>query len=91
MTKILFINASEYSNGNTSQLGHQILTGIDYKIYQLGQHFADDQFKEFIAKMQAADVWLIGTPVYWHNMSEHLKTWFDRMSEYPQSMWYGKK
>lgn len=99
MTKILFINASEYSNGNTSQLGHQILTGIDYdqlnlvdyKIYQLGQHFADDQFEEVIAKMQAADVWLIGTPVYWHNMSGHLKTWFDRMSEYPQSMWYGKK
>lgn len=41
--------------------------------------------------MKAADVWLIGIPVYWHNMSEHLKTWFDRMSEYPQSMWYGKK
>lgn len=99
MSKILFINASEYGNGNTSRLGHEILNGldyeqlnlVDYKIYQLGQHFDDDQFEEVIAKMQAADTWVICTPVYWHNMSGHLKTWFDRMSGYPHSMWYGKQ
>ena len=99
MSKILFINASEYCNGNTSRLGHEILNGldyeqlnlVDYKIYQLGQHFDDDQFEEVIAKMQAADTWVICTSVYWHNMSGHLKTWFDRMSGYPHSMWYGKQ
>lgn len=99
MSKILFINASEYDNGNTSRLGHEILNGaeydqlnlVDYKIFQLGQHFEDDQFEKVIAQMQAADTWVICTPVYWHNMSGHLKTWFDRMSEYPHSMWYGKK
>lgn len=76
MSKILFINASEYDNGNTSRLGHEILNGldyeqlnlVDYKIYQLGQHFDDDQFEEVIAKMQATDTWVICTPVYWYNL-----------------------
>lgn len=31
MSKILFINASEYDNGNTSRLGHEILNGLDYE------------------------------------------------------------
>ena len=87
MGNILFINASEYDNGNTSRLGHEILNGIDYdqlnlvdyKIFQLGQHFDDDQFEEVINKMKTADTWVICTPVYWHNMSGHLKTWFDRI------------
>ncbi|OAQ03686.1 hypothetical protein A3O11_03045 [Ligilactobacillus aviarius] len=99
MEKILFINASEYDSGNTSRLGHENLNGIDYdqlnlvdyKIFQLGQHFDDDQFEEVISKMKIADTWVICTPVYWHNMSGRLKVWLDRMSEYPHSMWYGKK
>lgn len=99
MNKVLFISASEYVDGNTSRLGRKILSQVpfqqlnlvDYRIFQLGQHFSDDEFEQVIAQMQAADLWLIGSPVYWHNMSGHLKTWFDRMSEYPHSMWFGKK
>lgn len=88
-SKILFINTSRHSDGNTTKMGEVFLDGIehdtiflnDYKIYQLGQHFDDDQFNVVLQAMEQADTIVIGTPVYWHTMSGPLKTFIDRLYE----------
>lgn len=87
--KVLFINASENAAGNTSKLGKKLLKGndyrqlnlVDYKIYQLGQNFADDQFGEVLTSMKQAETIILGTPVYWHTMSGYLKTLLERLSQ----------
>ncbi|EHJ52066.1 flavodoxin family protein [Streptococcus macacae] len=74
---ILFINASPNKNGNTSQLAKQVLAEknygslqlIDYKIYDYGQDFPDDQLEEVLAQVLAADTLVIGSPVYWHSFT----------------------
>lgn len=51
---IVFINASQNRQGNTSRMAKKFIKEpyeqADYKIYQLGQHYADDQFNEVLAK-----------------------------------------
>lgn len=89
MAKILFINASENRNGNTARLGAKLLAGedfeqvnlVDYKAYQIGQNFNDDQFVEIYHKMATAETIILGTPVYWHDMSAYLKTLIERISQ----------
>jgi len=91
---ILFINASEHIDGNTSQVGKQVfgdrqyrqLNLVDYKIYRIGQslvdsQFSDDQFKVVFAAIKTADTIVLGTPVYWHMMSGYLKTLIERISQ----------
>lgn len=88
-TGMIFINSSRNKNGNTASMGRDLLSGldyeqinlIDYKIYPLGQSFADDQFDVVWEKMCAADTIVIGTPVYWHTMAGSLKLLIDRMYE----------
>lgn len=88
-TKILFVNTSHRPDGNTYKMGESFLAGIphdtlflnDYKIYQLGQHYDDDQLAAVLAAMEQADTIVIGTPVYWHTMSGALKTFIDRLYE----------
>lgn len=54
--QLLFINASQNRDGNTAHVGHRLLAGssyqqlnlVDYKIYQLGQNYDDDQFNEIV-------------------------------------------
>ena len=82
---ILFINGGE-KNGNTSALGGTLLAGydfeqidlVDYKVYGYGTHFADDQFSEVLAKVNACDTLVIGSPVYWHDLSGTLRCFLDR-------------
>lgn len=84
--KILFINGSPNKNGNTAALAKRAAGGrdyatlhlVDYKVYGYGQNFADDQFADIVKKMQEADVILIGSPVYWHNMSGMVRNLLDR-------------
>lgn len=83
---LLFINASQHTDGNTAQMGAALLEGVDhdtlnlvnYRINQLGQNFEGDQFNDIISTMEKADTIVIGTPVYWHTMSGSLKTLIDR-------------
>ena len=73
---ILFINGSPNKNGNTVKLAGELLEGkvyetlnlTDYKIYSYGQNFEDDQTEEVIDQMKAAEVIVIGSPLYWHNI-----------------------
>lgn len=89
-TKILFINASQHKDGNTVNMGKQILQGInydqidlvDYQINQLGQKNRGDQFDTVLSSMKETDIIVIGTPVYWHTVSGSLKVLLDRFYEY---------
>lgn len=82
---ILFINGGE-KDGNTSILGAKLLGGNDYeqidlvgyKVYDYGTHFADDQFAQVLERVKAADTLVIGSPVYWHDLSGTLRCFLDR-------------
>jgi multimeric flavodoxin WrbA len=83
--KILFINGSPNSDGNTASLARQLIGSRPYdtielgqtKVYDYGQDFEDDAFDDVLAKMKEADVIVIGSPVYWHNMSGMVRSLLD--------------
>lgn len=83
---ILFINGSPNKNGNTAGLAEKLMDGkayqvldlVDHKVYGYGQQFPDDQFAEIVEKMKEADTIVIGSPVYWHNMSGMVRNLIDR-------------
>ena len=84
--KNLFINGSPNKNGNTKVLADKMLQGMDYETLNLteykigcyGQNFADDQLDEVIGKMKEADVIVIGSPLYWHNICGAVRNVLDR-------------
>ncbi len=83
---ILFINGSPNKNGNTAALARELLKGkeyetlnlTDYKVYSYGQSFEDDQLDEVIARMKEAEVIVIGSPLYWHNICGAVRDMLDR-------------
>lgn len=83
---ILFINGSPNKEGNTAGLAEKLLAGkeykslhlVDYRLYSYGQKFEDDQFAEIVDAMEKAEVIVIGSPVYWHNMSGSVRNLLDR-------------
>lgn len=83
--KRVFINASMNAEGTTAKMaqklfGERSYTQIDlseYNIPQLGQGEGD--FPKIWEQLKDADVIVIGTPVYWSNMSGYLKTFVDHM------------
>ena len=83
---ILFINGSPNKNGNTAALAKELLKGktyetlnlTDYKIYSYGQQFKEDQLDEVISAMKAADVVVMGSPLYWHNICGSVRNVLDR-------------
>lgn len=82
----LFLNASPNKNGNTVALARALLGNnsydeldlTDYKVYGYGQRFDDDQFDEVLAKVKAADTIVVGSPMYWHNITGLLRNFLDR-------------
>ena len=84
--KILFVNGSPNKNGNTAGLAETLLADkayetlnlTDYKIYSYGQDFADDELDFVISKMKKADVIVIGSPLYWHNICGSVRNVLDR-------------
>ena len=83
---ILFINGSPNPNGNTARLAARLLSGKAYdtielgttKVYDYGQDFDDDEFDSVLVKMRAADTIVMGSPVYWHDLSGMLRNLLDR-------------
>lgn len=83
---ILFVNGSPEKNGNTAALAKTLLQGheyetlnlTDYRINTYGQTLAGDQFDEVIEKIRKADVLVMGSPVYWHNICGSMRTLLDR-------------
>lgn len=84
-TKKVFLNASRNVDGNTSSLAKELMGGQEYKqvnlaeyhIPQVGQ--GDGDFNRVWEQLKGADVIVIGTPVYWSNMSGYLKTFIDHV------------
>lgn len=84
--KILFINGSPNKDGNTKALADILLKGheyetmnlVDYQINVYGQKIAGDQFGEILDKVKKADVLVIGSPMYWHNICGAVRTMLDR-------------
>lgn len=82
---ILFINGGAV-NGNTSRLGHAFINGHDFtqidlatlKVYDYDTDFPDDQFDQVLQAMRTADTIVIGSPVYWHDLSGMLRCMLDR-------------
>lgn len=85
--KVLFINGSPHKNGSTVALAKAMLGEraydeldlVDYKVYGYGQEFDDDQFDEVLGGMDDADTIVIGSPVYWHNLSGMVRNLLDRL------------
>lgn len=83
---ILFVNGSPEKNGNTAALAKALLQGheyetlnlTDYRINTYGQTLPGDQFDEVIEKIRKADVLVMGSPVYWHNICGSMRTLLDR-------------
>lgn len=73
----LFINGSPNKNGATVRIAETLLAGkphgtlhlVDKRIYCYGQDFADDEFPAVLDEIRAARTLVIGSPVYWHNLS----------------------
>ena len=84
--KILFVNGSPNRNGNTAALAKVLLGGKEYETLQLtdyrinvyGQTLDGDQFDTVYKKMQEADVVVMGSPVYWHNICASMRVLLER-------------
>lgn len=84
--KILFVNGSPNKDGNTAALAERLLKGkeyktlnlIDYRINTYGQTLEGDQFDEVLTAIKEADILVIGSPLYWHNICGSVRNLLDR-------------
>ena len=84
--KILFINGSPNPNGTTARLAAALLKGRDYETLNLtdytigayGQSLPGDGLEQVIAAMKKADIIVMGSPVYWHNICASVRNVLDR-------------
>lgn len=82
----LFINGSPNQNGNTAALAAELLKGktyeslnlTDYTIGAYGQELPGDGLNDVISTMQKAEIIVIGSPVYWHNICGSVRNMLDR-------------
>ena len=83
---ILFINGSPNKNGNTAALAAVLLKGhkyetlnlTDYTIGAYGQNLPGDGLDAVIGAMKQADIVVIGSPLYWHNICGSVRNVLDR-------------
>ena len=83
---ILFINGSPNKNGNTAALAAKLLKDheyatlnlTDYTIGAYGQNLPGDGLDAVIGAMKQADIVVIGSPLYWHNICGSVRNVLDR-------------
>lgn len=83
---ILFINGSPNKTGNTAKLAAELLKGKnyetlnlpDYTIGSYGQNLPGDGLDTVINAMKQADIVVIGSPLYWHNICGSVRNVLDR-------------
>ena len=83
---ILFINGSPNKNGNTAALTAELLKDheyetlnlTDYTIGAYGQNLPSDGLDAVIGAMKQADIVVIGSPLYWHNICGSVRNVLDR-------------
>lgn len=84
---ILLINGSPNKQGRTVSLANTLLAGkehdtihlVDHRIFSYGQNFAEDEFPKVLTAMRQADIIVIGSPVYWHNLCGAVRNLLDRL------------
>jgi multimeric flavodoxin WrbA len=92
MNKTVIVQGSSRSDGDTNTVVNYIASKHGYDIIDLYQnkigHYdyefknGDDDFLPTITKIiEAYDVIIFATPVYWYSMSGILKVFFDRISD----------
>ena len=100
MEKILFVNGSPNRDGNTAALAKVLLEGRQYETLNLndyrqnfyGQTLEGDQLDKVIEKMKEADIVVMGSPVYWHNICASVRTLMERCYGYlPENTFNGKR
>lgn len=100
MEKILFINGSPNRDGNTAALAKTFLEGkeyetlmiTDYRLNYFGQTLEGDQLDEILGKMKSADVLVMGSPVYWHNICASMRSLMERFYGYvDETVFSGKR
>ena len=83
---ILFINGSPNKNGNTAALAAELLKDheyetlnlTDYTIGACGQNLPGDGLDAVIGAMKQADIVVIGSSMYWHNICGSVRNVLDR-------------
>lgn len=83
---ILFINGSPNKNGNTAAIAAELLKGSSYEALSLtdhvigsyGQKLPNDELDTVIAAMEKAEIIVVGSPVYWHNICGSVRNVLDR-------------
>ncbi|AYW49921.1 MAG: NAD(P)H-dependent oxidoreductase [Tetragenococcus halophilus] len=83
--KRVFLNASKNVGGKTSlmakdffgNLTYQQVNLADYDIPQVGK--GTREYDQVWNQVKNADVLLIGTPIYWSDVSGYLKTFMDHL------------
>ena len=83
---VLFINGSPNKNGNTAKLAAELLKDheyetlnlTDYTIGAYGQNLPGDGLDAVIGAMKQADIVVIGSPLYWHNICGSVRNVLDR-------------
>ena len=97
---ILFINGSPNKNGNTAKMAAELLKNqtyetlnlVDYRINAYGQDLPGDQLDAVLEKIKQADVLVVGSPVYWHNICGSVRNVLDRFyGKVSQGSLSGKK
>ena len=91
--RIVFINGSPNKNGNTAALAADLLKGksyetvnlTDYTIGAYGQNLPNDGLDTVISTMEKADIVVIGSPVYWHNICGSVRNVLDRFYGYVEN------
>lgn len=90
----VFINGSSRKRGNTAILGERFLDNFPHQTYHLvdyrlnfvhdhrgtddPQKDLSDDYEALMAPIAVADTLVLGTPVYWYDMSGQLKVFLDR-------------
>lgn len=85
----VFLNASKNRDGTTADFAKTLFSGLEYKtvnlvdfhIDQIGQESKNDEYRKVIGLLKDADIIVIGTPVYWSDMTGYLKTFIDRLND----------
>ena len=97
---ILFINGSPNEKGNTVKVAAELLKNqtyetlnlVDYRINAYGQDLPGDELDAVLEKIEKADVLVIGSPVYWHNICGSVRNVLDRFyGKVSQGSLSGKK
>ncbi len=91
--RIVFINGSPNKNGNTAALAADLLKGksyetvnlTDYTIGAYGQNLPNDGLDTVISAIKTADIVVIGSPIYWHNICGSVRNVLDRFYGYVEN------